>query len=313
MAGDPPSESEGMSQEDIDAALAGAGGEAASEDAASEPASSVEPAGDIAAGAGDAGSCSQAEIDAALAGETADAPAGEAAAPAPAAEAGTGASSQDDIDALLSGASEGDAGSEAADAGTGASSQDDIDALFAGGADAADETEPAAEAAPLPVTNEDGSPKLDSQGRPFDEAAAMMEAAIAEERAAAAAAASAAPAPAPAPAPAEMPPPPAGAVSLALPELAGATADVDDHGIRLLNDVKLDVKIELGRSMMLIEDVLRLGEGSVVELDKLAGDPVDVFVNERLVARGEVLVLNDNFCVRISDIMPGAQPVAAAS
>jgi flagellar motor switch protein FliN/FliY len=46
-----------------------------------------------------------------------------------------------------------------------------------------------------------------------------------------------------------------------------------------------------------------LGEGAVVELDKLAGDPVDVYVNDRLVARGEVLVLNDNFCVRISDIL----------
>jgi flagellar motor switch protein FliN/FliY len=54
---------------------------------------------------------------------------------------------------------------------------------------------------------------------------------------------------------------------------------------------------------MLIEDVLKLAEGSVVELDKLAGDPVDVFVNEQLVARGEVLVLNDNFCVRINEIV----------
>jgi flagellar motor switch protein FliN/FliY len=54
---------------------------------------------------------------------------------------------------------------------------------------------------------------------------------------------------------------------------------------------------------MLVEDVLRLGEGSVVELDKLAGDPVDVYVNERHVARGEVLVLNDNFCVRINEIV----------
>ena len=54
---------------------------------------------------------------------------------------------------------------------------------------------------------------------------------------------------------------------------------------------------------MLVDEVLRLGKGSVVELDKLAGDPVDVFVNNRLVARGEVLVLNDNFCVRISEIV----------
>ena len=55
------------------------------------------------------------------------------------------------------------------------------------------------------------------------------------------------------------------------------------------------------------EDVLRLAEGSVVELDKLAGDPVDVYVNDQLVARGEVLVLNDNFCVRINEIVTAAE------
>ena len=65
----------------------------------------------------------------------------------------------------------------------------------------------------------------------------------------------------------------------------------------------LQVKIELGRTRMLVEDVLRLADGAVVELDKLAGDPVDVYVNERHVARGEVLVLNDNFCVRINEIL----------
>lgn len=74
-------------------------------------------------------------------------------------------------------------------------------------------------------------------------------------------------------------------------------------GISLLSDVNLNVKIELGRTRMLVEDVLKLGEGTVVELDKLAGDPVDVFVNDRPVARGEVLVLNDNFCVRINEIL----------
>lgn len=84
-------------------------------------------------------------------------------------------------------------------------------------------------------------------------------------------------------------------------------------GIDLLADVNLNVKIELGRTRMLVEDVLKLTEGAVVELDKLAGDPVDVFVNERHVARGEVLVLNDNFCVRINEIVAGAgdiEPVA---
>ena len=77
--------------------------------------------------------------------------------------------------------------------------------------------------------------------------------------------------------------------------------------IDLLKDVDLNVKIELGRTRMLIEDVLRLAEGSVVELDKLAGDPVDVYVNDQLVARGEVLVLNDNFCVRINEIVTATE------
>src|SRR5213079_587569 len=81
-----------------------------------------------------------------------------------------------------------------------------------------------------------------------------------------------------------------------LPNFNEVLADAQVSSIDLLRDVELNVKIELGRSRMLVEDVLKLGEGSVVELDKLAGDPVDVFVNNRLVARGEVLVLNDNFC-----------------
>lgn len=74
-------------------------------------------------------------------------------------------------------------------------------------------------------------------------------------------------------------------------------------GLDLLSDVNLNVRIELGRTKMFVEDVLKLNDGAVVELDKLAGDPVDVFVNDRHVARGEVLVLNDNFCVRINEIL----------
>jgi flagellar motor switch protein FliN len=93
------------------------------------------------------------------------------------------------------------------------------------------------------------------------------------------------------------------AAALALPSFQQVMRDAQVSSIDLLRDVELNVKIELGRSRMLVEDVLKLGEGSVVELDKLAGDPVDVFVNDRLVARGEVLVLNDNFCVRVNEIV----------
>ena len=92
-----------------------------------------------------------------------------------------------------------------------------------------------------------------------------------------------------------------------LPNFQQVMQDAQVSSIDLLRDVELNVKIELGRSRMLVEDVLKLAEGSVVELDKLAGDPVDVFVNERLVARGEVLVLNDNFCVRVNEIVAGAK------
>lgn len=74
-------------------------------------------------------------------------------------------------------------------------------------------------------------------------------------------------------------------------------------GLDQLNDVELDMRVELGRAELLIDEVLRLKEGSVVPLDKLAGDPVDILVNGRLIARGEVLVLNDNFCVRIAEIL----------
>ena len=77
--------------------------------------------------------------------------------------------------------------------------------------------------------------------------------------------------------------------------------------ISFLSDVNLKVRIELGRTRMYVEDVLRLDRGSVVELDKPAGEPVDVFINDQLIARGEVVVLNDTFCVRVTEIIPGAR------
>ena len=106
---------------------------------------------------------------------------------------------------------------------------------------------------------------------------------------------------------ATQPGPPIAADPFSLPNFSQVIRDAQASSIDLLRDVELNVKIELGRSRMLVEDVLRLAEGSVVELDKLAGDPVDVFVNERLVARGEVLVLNDNFCVRVNEIVAAAK------
>ena len=65
----------------------------------------------------------------------------------------------------------------------------------------------------------------------------------------------------------------------------------------------MDVAVELGRTKIAIKDMLKLGPGSVIELDKLIGEPVDLLVNDRLIARGEVVVFDENFGIRITDMM----------
>ncbi|MDI9571130.1 MAG: flagellar motor switch protein FliN [Pseudomonadota bacterium] len=74
-------------------------------------------------------------------------------------------------------------------------------------------------------------------------------------------------------------------------------------------DIPLSLTVELGRCRMLISELLQLGQGSVVELAKLAGEPMDVFVNNRLIARGEVVVVNEKFGVRLTDIISPAERV----
>ncbi len=107
-------------------------------------------------------------------------------------------------------------------------------------------------------------------------------------------------------------------------------ADVDVHPVRfpplpeqrvtppaapqafdLIMDVSMRVTVELGRSSMTVEEVLSLGPGSVVELDKLAGEPVDVLVNDQLIARGEVVVVDENFGVRVTEIVSPRRRVQA--
>lgn len=88
-----------------------------------------------------------------------------------------------------------------------------------------------------------------------------------------------------------------------LEELVGEGGPPEKASMDLVRDVDLDLKIELGRTHMHLDEVLKLRRGSVVTLDKLAGDPVDIYVNGRLIARGEVLVLNDNFCVRVAQLL----------
>jgi flagellar motor switch protein FliN/FliY len=78
----------------------------------------------------------------------------------------------------------------------------------------------------------------------------------------------------------------------------------------LLLDVPLDVTVQLGRTRMTIQELLSLGPGSVVELDKVAGEPLDIIINDRLVARGEAVVVNDKFGVRITDIVSRSERIA---
>jgi flagellar motor switch protein FliN len=73
--------------------------------------------------------------------------------------------------------------------------------------------------------------------------------------------------------------------------------------LEFIMDIPLQLTVELGRTKMLVRDVLQLNQGSVVELTKLAGEPLDVFVNSKLVARGEAVVVNDKFGIRLLDIV----------
>lgn len=103
---------------------------------------------------------------------------------------------------------------------------------------------------------------------------------------------------------------PPGVKPFHLEDFGGTPANDQSATLELVRDVQLELKIELGRTRMSLENVLRLQGDAVVTLDKLAGDPVDVYANGRIIARGEVLVLNDNFCVRITELVVGDSAVA---
>ncbi len=81
----------------------------------------------------------------------------------------------------------------------------------------------------------------------------------------------------------------------------------DDTNLNLLLDIPLKVTVELGRTKKLIKDILELSQGSIIELDKLAGEPVDILVNNKLIAKGEVVVIDENFGVRVTDIISQAE------
>ncbi|MDL2259610.1 flagellar motor switch protein FliN [Deltaproteobacteria bacterium OttesenSCG-928-K17] len=88
------------------------------------------------------------------------------------------------------------------------------------------------------------------------------------------------------------------------PPSGGTTAgDSASRPLDFILDIPLEISVELGRARMVINDLLQLGQGSVIELSKLAGEPLEIFVNGKLVARGEVVVVNEKFGVRVTDIV----------
>ncbi len=91
---------------------------------------------------------------------------------------------------------------------------------------------------------------------------------------------------------------------------SGYGIDDDTNSLEILMDIPLEISVELGRVKMLVRDVIELGSGSIVEIEKAAGEPVDVMVNSRLVARGEVVVIEDNFGVRITEILSPQERLA---
>ena len=96
---------------------------------------------------------------------------------------------------------------------------------------------------------------------------------------------------------------------VSFPELQKKDAPKGALALDFILDIPLTLNVELGRSQLLINELLQLGQGSVIELTKLAGEPMDVFVNQRLIARGEVVVVNEKFGVRLTDIVSPSERV----
>lgn len=80
-------------------------------------------------------------------------------------------------------------------------------------------------------------------------------------------------------------------------------AKMDFSKLKMILDIPLKVTVELGRTKMLVNDLLQLGQGSVIELDKIAGEPMEILINDKLVAMGEVVVVNEKFGVRLTDVV----------
>lgn len=86
-------------------------------------------------------------------------------------------------------------------------------------------------------------------------------------------------------------------------------ASEQEHSLDLILDIPLKVSVELGRTKIVVQDLLKLHKGSVIELSKLAGEPLEVLVNDKVVAKGEVIVVNEKFGIRLTDIVSHAQRI----
>ncbi len=86
-------------------------------------------------------------------------------------------------------------------------------------------------------------------------------------------------------------------------ETTGHEEESEERDLDFILDIPLELSVELGKSKMLVNDLLQLGQGSIVELNKLAGEPLEVYINRKLIARGEVVVVNEKFGVRLTDII----------
>ncbi len=88
-----------------------------------------------------------------------------------------------------------------------------------------------------------------------------------------------------------------------------AVSKQKERGLDFLYDVPLQISVEVGRSKILLKDLLKMGEGYIVELDKLAGDPLDLYVNSRLIAKGEAVMVGDKFGIRLTDVVSAVDRV----
>ena len=98
--------------------------------------------------------------------------------------------------------------------------------------------------------------------------------------------------------------------NLQFPSLQGANMGSEQGNISLIMDVFMEVTVELGRTKKTIKDILSMGEGTIIELDKLAGEPVDILVNHKPIAKGEVVVIDENFGVRVTEILSPLERVS---